>query len=190
MKKISRFGLPLMMLTLLLACSARESGKGAGSSQRLELHKHGIILDARYDPRLDNLIPGYKMITVAVTNNSIDILRLNPLKDKWEITDAMGRKRKAINSIRIKDPSLFGRLPQKVQQLIDYPVGISVGYSETIDLFFPNNHDLNAFRSIGYYNSELGTDFNMMSNLESPTHVPANQSAAGPAPETDPRFRK
>ncbi|MDX1386176.1 MAG: hypothetical protein R3257_01205 [bacterium] len=193
MKKVIFRGiLPLLTLALLTACfSGRESGKKA-SSHRLNVSKHGVILDANYDPRLDNLIPGYKILTVAVTNQSVDVMRMNPLKDKWEVVDAMGKKRKAINSLRIKDPSVFNRLPGKVQQLIDYPVGISVGYSETVDLFFPDHVDLNAFRTISYYNSERRQLYDMMTNLESPTHVPAGRSAGTPvqgAAVEDPRFR-
>lgn len=186
-RKLLAPSLSLIILAALMACTA--SDKEPGTSARVELLKQGITLDARYDPRLDNLIPGYKILTVAVTNNSVDILRLNPLRDKWEITDAMGKKRKAINSLRIKDPGLFSRLPSKVQQLIDYPVGISVGYSETIDLFFPQSVDLNAFRTISFFNANLDQTFDMLSNLDSPTHVPVNQKASGPQPETDPRFR-
>lgn len=190
MKQITAKMLPFFILAALLACSAKDGGKDVGTSARLELYKHGVTLDARYDPRLDNLIPGYKILTVAVTNNSVDIMRLNPLKDKWEITDAMGRKRKAINSIRIKEPALFTRLPNKVQELIDYPVGISVGYSETIDLFFPQSVDLNAFRTISFYNSSMDMTFDMLSNLDSPNSVPVNSSAKAPNQETDVRFKK
>lgn len=190
MKKVVIRGiLPIITIALLTACfSGRESGKKGSSSHRLNISKHGVILDANYDPRLDDLIPGYKILTVAVTNQSVDVMRLNPLKDKWEVVDAMGKKRRAINSLRIKNPHVFSQLPSKVQQLIDYPVGISVGYSETVDLFFPDHVDLNAFRTISYYNAEREQVYDMMTNLESPTHVPAGTPVQGAAIK-DPRFQ-
>lgn len=176
LKSLKRYIPILIGFFILSACFSGKEGKKAGTSQRVAVHKHGIILDAKYDPRLDNLIPGYKIITVAVTNNGYDILRLNPLKDRWEITDAYGRKQKAMNSIRIKDPSTFSRLPDQVQQLVDYPVGISVGYSETIDLFFPATQELKAFRSISFYSADRKLVFDVMSNLDSPSHQPTYQA--------------
>lgn len=190
--KIRLFHLPLIAATLisLVACFSSKGGAKSSTSQRLAVHKHGIILDANYDPRLDNLVPGYKIMTVVVTNNGFDVLRLNPLKDKWEVTDAMGRKHKAINSLRIKNPSLFSQLPSKVQQLVDYPVGISVGYSETVDLFFPNKLDLRAFRSISFYSEDRKQSFDMLSNLDSPTHVRTDGKPAQPeSPGPDPKFQ-
>ncbi len=179
--------IPLVTVGLLTSCfSARESGSAKGeSSKRMEFFKEGLTLDANYDPRLDNLIPGYKILTVAVTNQGTDVLRLNPLKDRWELTDAYGKTRKAITSLRIKDPGLFTRLPSKVQTLIDYPVGISVGYSETIDLFFHQDVDLRSFRSVSFYNADRKQTYDALNNLESPSHVPAEGASLG---EGDPRF--
>jgi hypothetical protein len=191
MKKItSQLIIPLFTLLALVGCFSAEKKDAKGSSsQRMELHKHGIIIEAKYDPRLDNLIPGYKMLTVALTNNSVDVIRLNPLKDRWAVVDAYGKPRKAINSLRIKDPQTFSRLPSQVQQLIEYPVGISVGYSETVDLFFPSHLDLTSFRSVSYYNAENKQEYDILNNLESPTHVPVN-SAPGQEDQAraDPRF--
>lgn len=182
---------PLIVIGLLTACfSARESGKKANTSRHMDIHKQGITIDATYDPRLDNLIPGYKILTVAVTNNSIDVLRLNPLKDRWEIVDAVGQKKKAITSLRIRDPKVFDGLPDKVQQLVDYPVGIAVGYAETIDLFFPVHQELDAFRSISFYSEDRQETFDVLSNVDNNREVPVNSMPAQFAPKkTDPRFK-
>lgn len=165
--------------------SAEKQDRGT-TSRELKIHKHGITIDARYDPRLDNLVPGYKIMTVGVTNSGFDILRLNPLKDQWDVIDAWGRKQRAIHSLRIKEPHVFVRLPERLQQMVEYPVGISVGYSETVDLFFPNSVDLKAFRSVSFYNAERKITYDVLNNFESPTHVPINE--AEPPIETDPRF--
>lgn len=180
--------IPLLTLSLLTACfSSKDKVKGT-TARRMELMKQGLTIDAKYDPRLDNLIPGYKMMTVVLTNNSFDVLRLNPLKDRWEVTDAYGKKLKGITSLRIKDPRTFGRLPGKVQQMIDYPVGISVGYSETLDIFFPLSRELASFRSVSFYNAERKVTYDVLNNLDSPSHKPANQKADDQA-AADPRFQ-
>lgn len=182
---------PIVVLTILClsACFSSKEG-GNVSSQRVSINKHGIILDASYDPRLDNLVNGYKIMTVVVTNNGFDVLRLNPLKDKWEVVDAMGKTHKAINSLRIKDPSTFSQLPSKLQQYLDYPVGVSMGYSETVDLLFSNRINLKAFRSISFYSEDRKQTFDMLSNLDSPTHVPATKQAVQPESRgPDPKFQ-
>ncbi len=181
----------LFLFTLSTACvSLRESKQQPGSgSARVELRKQGVTLDAKYNPQLDNLIPGYKIITVGVTNNGIELLKLNPLRDRWEIIDAYGRPQKGINSIRIKDPAVWSRLPDKVKELIEYPIGITVGYTETVDLFFPNNIDLSAFRSISFYSAERKETYDILAldettqQLNIPTQVnevPANKKNSKP----------
>lgn len=168
-----------LILTLFLiftACfSARQSGVNKNvSAVGLKVPKKGLTIDANYDPRLDNLIPGYKVITIALTNNSFEVLKLNPLKDRWVIEDANGRKHKATNSVRIQDPRVFAMLPAQVKKLIDYPSGISVGYTETFDVFFPEDTDLEAFRSVSFYNSGLGENFDIVSIAEDdPRHQQA-----------------
>jgi hypothetical protein len=176
MKKIFiRFLIPAVTITLLTGCfSARESGKKGETSRHLDIAKQGIILDANYDPRLNNLIPGYKILTVALTNNSTDVLRLNPLKDRWDMVDATGKKHRAINSLRIKDPQTFGKLPGKVQELVDYPVGIAVGYAETVDLFFPTSVSLDSFRTVSYYSEDRKQEYDILSDLGEPVNGSAD----------------
>lgn len=180
---------PFILALFLISCNPG-SKKEVGTSQRVEVQKHGVILDAKYDPRLDNLIPGYKILHVALTNRGIGVLRLNPLKDRWFIVDAFGQKKRAITSLRIKDPGTFGRLPGKLQQMIEYPVGVSVGYTDTIDLFFPASQELNAFRSISYYNASHKRTYDVMSNMDSPTHQPVTRTPAEQAAVADPRFQE
>lgn len=176
-KLLKRYFVPLLILAVLTGCiSARESGKKGQTSRRLDLAKHGIILDANYDPRLNNFIPGYQILTVAVTNNSTDVLRLNPLKDRWEVVDAYGKKHKAINSLRIKDPKTFSKLPGKVQELIDYPVGVAVGYAETVDLFFPLGVELDSFRTVSYYSEDRRQEYDILADLGEPVSGGSNQA--------------
>ncbi len=174
-------------IVALTGCFTAKDAKNPKTNQHMEAGKNGITIDATYDPRLDNLIPGYKIVTVALTNNGFDVLKLNPIKDRWEIVDAAGKNRRAINSIRVHSPSLFGSLPQKVQMLVDYPVGINVGYSETIDLFFPLGTDLRNFRNISFYAADADQKFDAMANLDSQNAIPVEQinaEAAAQNPKT------
>lgn len=160
-----------LALFALMACAAKQ--ENLNNSARVDLPQHGIIIEARYEPSLDNLIPGYKVVTVGLTNNGTDMLKLNPLRDRWEIIDGTGKKQKAFNTLRIKDPSVWSRLPGQMQSMLDYPVAIAIGYSETLDLFFPHNVDLRGFRSISFYSAERKENYD---NLQlDPREVPETE---------------
>jgi len=167
MKKIHLLVLPLSFAMLTACFGEKEDNPKSSSSAHVDVNKEGIVLDAKYDNRLDNLIPGYKIVTVALTNNGIDIIKLNPLKDRWEIIDAYGKPRRAINSLRISNPRIWSGLPEKVKGLIEYPVGVSIGYTETMDLFYPANLDLTSFRSVTFYNAATDKKFDVVANLDS-----------------------
>ena len=174
------FLIPLTLIALTACFGEKEDNPKTSSSAHVDVNKEGITLDAKYDNRLDNLIPGYKIVTVAVTNNGVDIMKLNPLKDRWDVTDAYGKPRRAINSLRISNPQAWSSLPEKVKSLIEYPVGVSVGYTETMDLFFPNSLDLTAFRSISFYNGTNDKKYDVVANLESPNAVPISKESDAP----------
>jgi hypothetical protein len=55
-----------------------------------------------------------------------------------------------------------------VQELVDYPVGIAVGYAETVDLFFPANIDLNSFRTVSYYSEDRKQQYDILADLGDP----------------------
>ncbi len=187
MEKIKRWFPAALTLFALTACfGARESSNPKNSGSRVELHKEGIIIDAKYNADLDNLIPGYKMITVGLTNNGVDILKLNPLSDRWEIVDATGKKLRAYNTLRIKDPQTWSRLPAKVKELVEYPVAINMGYSETIDLFFPSSNDLSDFRSISFYSAERKQNYDILS-MDDSREVPVTGIDSKEV-EPDPRW--
>ncbi|HCU25625.1 MAG TPA: hypothetical protein DF383_11470 [Deltaproteobacteria bacterium] len=190
MARISRLFPQVLLIFALAACSYRESGgPNSGGQARVELHKQGVIIEAKYNPDLDNLIPGYKIVTVALTNHGFDLLKLNPLRDRWEIVDALGQNRRASNGLRIKDPKAWSRLPPQVKELIEYPVGVTVGYSETIDLFFPNNIDLTAFRAISFYSAERKEKYDILA-IDQPEKEPPQLSAEVPPVKSKPRRRR
>jgi hypothetical protein len=179
MRKTHWLLLPALVFFAITACVAEHEGGKAKDSgaARVELRKQGIIIDAKYNRELDNLIPGYKIVTVGLSNNGVDLLKLNPLRDRWDITDATGQVRRGANSLRIRDPETWSRLPSQVKELIEYPVAVQMGYSETIDLFFPNNLDLTAFRSISFYSAERKETYDILA-MDDSREVPIQPEAA------------
>jgi hypothetical protein len=168
---------------LLLSCfgSRDKEAQNTAGAASVESPKNGVTIEAKYDTRLDNLIPGYKIVNVGLTNNGVDAIRLNPLKDKWEITDAYGKNRRAINSLRVKDPRAWGQLPQNLKKLVEYPIAVSMGYTETLDLFYPADVDLTAFRSISFYCAELDLTFDAMTDIDPDRETLTNPPVDKPA---------
>lgn len=109
--------------------------------------------EAVYDPRLDNLIPGYKIITVAITNSALEYLQMDPLVDQWWVLDRNKSKHKAILNLRDKNPDAWAKLPQRLRQIIEYPLMVRIADTATIDLLFPANVRLNEFREVVFLSS-------------------------------------
>lgn len=113
---------------------------------------HGFSIDAHYDPRLDTVVSGYKLLTVAIRNTSLTVVPMDPQKDQWVLVGKGGRRYRAINSLRKKDPKQWKRLPEEVQRLVDYPETVPINYTATFNLFFPKTVDLEKFEEIHYKN--------------------------------------
>src|SRR4029434_8631946 len=153
------------------------------TQQRLNLPNWGVIIDASYDRKLDGVVPGYRIMTIALTNRSVDMMKLDPLNDQWVIEDAWGRKQKAVVSLRIRDGRAWAQLPPKVQDLVEYPAGVQMSYTQTFDIFFPEHVDLERFRSISFYSAILKQNFDALSNTSLERAVPAGEGGGtgGPA---------
>ncbi len=163
-----------------LGCFSRVPVEPKNSSQaRLNLPNWGIVIDASYDPKLDDIVPGYKVLTVALTNRSVDIVKLDPVRDQWGIEDARGQKQKAIASLQIYDPEVWTQLPGRVKDLVDYPAGVQMGFTQTFNLFFPERVDLERFRAINFYSATLKQNFDALSSSSMERAVPANDATGG-----------
>ena len=76
----------------------------------------GLVIDASYDKRLDSLVPGYKVITVALVNESLNVIPLDPEKDAWSIKLAGdSRAYQVIHDLRSKDPKAWSEVPEKAK---------------------------------------------------------------------------
>jgi len=110
----------------------------------------GMALDASYDPATDGIISGYKIVSVAITNNSIDILQMDRETDEWDLVDLQGRKHAAVLDLRREAPRLYADLPERLKMMIAYPLIIQVGETRVIDLLFKNHLDLQSFRAVRF----------------------------------------
>lgn len=123
----------------------------------------GLLIDASYDSRLDTLVPGYKVINVVIGNESFNIIYLEPEKDRWSIK-VRGRKTevKAINNLRMQDPKAWSQLPERVQDIVGYPLVLPIGARVVFDLFIPSDIDLDKFNELVVFIKFLDTRFEVL----------------------------
>jgi hypothetical protein len=122
----------------------------------------GMALDASYDQNYDDVVPGYKILSVAVGNNSINIIQMDKMNDKWVLIDSRGAKHKAILNLREESPDVYGRLPEKLRGMLEYPLMIQVGETHVIDLLFKKDVKLESFRSLQFISSIFGKTFEIV----------------------------
>jgi hypothetical protein len=112
----------------------------------------GLIIDASHDPRLDGLVPGYKIIDVAVANQSFEILYFDPEHDKWQIKLVGATKPiTAVHDLRRADPKAWAAVPERARNLLSYPLVLPVGAQEVIDIFVPESVDVQKFNELDVY---------------------------------------
>jgi hypothetical protein len=134
--------------------------KGHGS---VSIPPFGISFDASYDARLDTLVPGYKVINVLVENTSFNILGFDPKKDQWSIVMAGSKKAiPAIHNLRSQQPKIWSALPDRIREIVGYPLVLPIGGKEVIDIFVPDKYDLSAFNEIRVSIYSLQTRFDIL----------------------------
>lgn len=127
-----------------------------GTTAGANIPNIGMAIDVSYDQGFDNVVPGYKIVTVAITNSSIDILRLDPKYDDWQLIDVKGSKHQGIVDLRSDSPKTYILLQSKLRKLIEYPLMVQVGETGTIDLLFRDSVKLDGFRSVRFKSAGLG----------------------------------
>jgi hypothetical protein len=154
-------------VSVLLACAAcfpirsakpKKPPKVEGVAGRV-LTSFSLSIDANYDPRLDGLIAGYKLLPVIVKNMSLRNVIMDAKRDKWVVVGEKGQRYAAYNTLRVKDPVLWREIPDKMRALIDYPEIVPINYSVTFDLLIPKKANLEYFREIHYYNAAWQQEF-------------------------------
>lgn len=120
----------------------------------------GLAIDASYDPRLDNFVPGYKVLNVAIVNTSFDIIAMDPGRDKWYI-EVKGDKIKheAITDLRSENPEAWQQIPMRARGIMSYPLALPIGGRQVIDLFVPESVRLEEFNKLIVKINALGVTF-------------------------------
>ena len=123
----------------------------------------GLSIDASYDQRFDGFVPGYKVINVALVNQSFNIVYLNPEKDRWTVKLAGKTKPvTAVHDLRRSAPKAWAELPEKAKDLLSYPLIIPVGARQVIDIFLPDTVDVTAFNEVDIYIKSVDTTLEIL----------------------------
>ncbi|PIR17405.1 MAG: hypothetical protein COV46_04395 [Deltaproteobacteria bacterium CG11_big_fil_rev_8_21_14_0_20_49_13] len=119
----------------------------------------GLGLDADYSSETDNIIPGFKILSVAIVNNSINIMQLDSRYDEWQLVDIRGKKHDPIIDLRTVSPDTYLAIPEKLRQELEYPMMIQVGETKIVDLLFKDSVKLDGFRALKFFASSMGAGF-------------------------------
>ncbi len=157
--------------TSALAAMTRESRgkdkqKVVETEAGLNIPSLGIAIDAIYDKKLDDLLPGYKILNVVITNKSVSNIELDAKKDKWEIVDSVGRSHKAIAHLFLVDPKLWNVLPVGLKDELEYPHRVRMGHTTKIDLLFTDDVELNYFKNVTFKSFSLAKTFLIKNSVE------------------------
>lgn len=143
----------IFLIVSLVASCAKQASVVVLPGQKIP--NTNITMELAYDSALDKLIPGYKIITVGVTNQGYNPLTLNPAEDEWVIIDNHGRPHRATQSLREEDANTWIRLDAELRQKLSSPLIVSGGVAETFDLFVPDTVALDNFQSLVFTSSDL-----------------------------------
>lgn len=108
----------------------------------------GLGFDLSYDENTDGIIPGYRIMQVGISNNSLNVVQLDPLTDRWYIVDRNGQQHAALINLRQDDPDVWSLLSPRLRRLIEYPLLVSVGATQPVDLLVPEKIDLHGFHQV------------------------------------------
>lgn len=136
------------------------------SEAGLNIPAWGVAIDAVYDKRLDNLVPGYKLVNVVLTNRSPSTIYLDPTKDVWIIRDSLGKNHRGINHLRFTNEKMWLSLPVGLKDQLEYPHAVRTGNSTKIDLFFPIETELAGFREVSWKSDHFKQVFDVYTALE------------------------
>lgn len=142
----------IISLVLFLSCA---HGKNVEILAGQTVPNQSFALDVSYDETLDHLVPGYRIITVAIHNHGYDSFVLSPEKDQWSIIDAKGFRHTCLAELHQSDPVVWEGLKADIREALAYPLVIPAGVSQVIDLFVTDTTDLNSFRSLVFKSASL-----------------------------------
>ncbi len=152
-----------------------KKSKVVRSEAGLNIKDWGIAVDAAFDPRLDDIVPGYHIINIVLTNKRGEPIQLSTKRDKWYIVDSLGKKHLAYNHVKQFDKKLWPQFPKKMQDMLEYPHMVSPGKASNIDIFLPKSVDLFHFREVIWKSAHFKKEFNLFTNYEKSLSLPKKE---------------
>ncbi len=163
MRKLIGCALIICVITLVASQASAKRREVVRIPGGASIPKYGLAIDASYDQRFDTLVPGYKVVQVAIVNNSFNIIAMDPDKDRWTVHTAEGRKHyRAIADLRGEDPRSWQALPEDAQKLVTYPLLLPIGARQVIDLFVPDSAPLDTLRRVDIDIKSLDVKFQVV----------------------------
>lgn len=163
MKRFSmRFAVALMVVVISGSAYAGKNTTVSGMGGQ-NIEGIGLALDASYDQRLDSLVPGYKIVSVVLSNQSFNLIYMDPDSDGWWVK-LVGKSSpiKAKYNLRQQDPKAWATLPDRVKQMIGYPLVLPIGSQQVIDIFVPDDADLTALTEVHFKINSIGKKVEVM----------------------------
>ena len=146
----------VVSFVMVFGCKPKEVVRETGIRDDVR----GLVIVASFNSRHDALINGYRILNVAVVNNSPKALKMDPAKDVWLIFDSQGRSYQGTNSLDSVDPKAWFSIPYEAQAVLEYPNLVFVNQTVSFGLFFRRGVDLNNFQRISFYSSSLDAEIN------------------------------
>jgi len=160
-----------MLVIALVSLSLMSGGMAfAGKKQVIKamggalIPSLNIVIDASYDAKLDNLVPGFKILNVAIINNSFNIIELDPQKDQWwvRVKRDSNKKYRLVGDLRGENAAVWNKLPDRARTLIGYPLLLPIGARQVVDLFVPENVPIENFSELIVYIDSLKTTIEIL----------------------------
>lgn len=161
MKRLVLSGSIVVLLVTMGCASAgkQHANKPIRVQGGTSIEGYGLVIDASHDVTLDGLVPGYRVINVAIVNNSFNLVLLNPERDRWEVKTGGRKKHVAITDLRRHDPEVWETIPSPAKKLLTYPLVLPIGARLVVDLFVPEKVPVERLTELVVTVDSLGTTF-------------------------------
>lgn len=170
--------LSLILLNQCMGFSSRPKvPKFVKSQSGLNIPKWSIAIDGYYNKALDNLVPGYKIVHVAVANRSSRVVSLSPSKDRWQLILHSGEKIRVVNDINQIKSRLPEMFPAQLLTKLAYPDSVKIAHAAKIDLLVPARYPLEKLAGIHFKSPFFKTEFQitLKSQTDLKTRADKNQ---------------
>ncbi len=115
----------------------------------------GLSFDISYDTALDQIVPGYKVVSVGIKNTDMDPFLFLLETDRWMVVDRDGHRWAATIDLKNVDPNVWDALSPEMQGALAFLLVIPEGVSQVVDLFVKQNADLGNLQGVFFHSTFL-----------------------------------